>query len=176
MARFGTRAYDLLSGFKPKASATSLPQKIALCTPLSSHSAIARASKILAAELERRHQFVSLINIELEIPKTEGATSSSLWWKDPKAAAALESADAIVVQIGDNYAYHAGAIEILSRFRCIGIFHDANIYNLFRMGFRRGSTAEGRRGTIDGLLPSYDELRLREARSRNWLASCAPMP
>lgn len=151
--------------------------KIVLCTPLSSHSAIARASKILAAELERREQFVSLISIELEIPKTGGATSSSLWWKDPKAEAALGSADAIVVQIGDNYTYHAGAIEILSRFRCIGIFHDANIYNLFRMwAFDEGSSVEGQARHDRQLAAIYgDELKTCENPDLlRWLASqCA---
>lgn len=119
---------------------------LALCTPLHVNSAIGRASLLLATELERREHLVTLINIEEEPPQqqTEAGSRESLWWKAPRANSALEAADIIIVQIGDNFAYHAGAISILARYRCVGIFHDANLYNLFRMwAFSQCSIPDG---------------------------------
>lgn len=108
--------------------------KVALCTPLHVHSAIGRVSISVANELTRRGHTVSLINIE-RTPASSMHESmlEQISWKDRQATVALQHAGAIVVQIGDNYDYHAGAISILHNFRCVGVFHDANIRNLFRM-------------------------------------------
>lgn len=120
--------------------------KIALCTPLHLQSAIARVSISVANELTRRGHTVTLINIERDPSQpTHDSAQAQLSWNDPKATTELHAASVIVVQIGDNYQYHAGAIHILHNFRCTGIFHDANIYNLFRMWAFDGRT------DLDGL-------------------------
>ena len=77
--------------------------KVALCTPLHVHSAIARVSVSVANELVRRGHAVTLINIE----RTPGSTvhegvQEQISWKDRQATVALQHAGAIVVQIGDN--------------------------------------------------------------------------
>lgn len=120
--------------------------KVAFCTPLHTQSAIGRVSIRVADELSRRRHIVTLINIEREpSPTTHDSAQEQLSWNDPEAIAELRAADVIVVQIGDNYQYHAGAIHILHNFRCVGIFHDANIYNLFRMwAFDGRSDLEGK--------------------------------
>ena len=41
------------------------------------------------------------------------------------------SSGAMVVNIGDNYPFHAGVFAILDAAPCLGIFHDFYIYNLF---------------------------------------------
>lgn len=121
--------------------------KIALCTPLHIESAIARVSISVANELTRRGHDVALINIE-RVPSSTSHTTTQpqFWWKDPSTTHELQGATVILVQIGDNYDYHAGAIQLLHDFRCTGIFHDANIYNLFRMwAFDDRSALEGQR-------------------------------
>ena len=119
--------------------------KVALCTPLHVHSAIGRVSVNVANELTRRGHTVSLINIERTpaYPMHE-SMQEQISWKDRRSLVALQNAGVIVVQIGDNYDYHAGAISILHNFRCVGVFHDANIHNLFRMwAFDGRSDSEG---------------------------------
>ena len=120
--------------------------KIAVCTPLHVQSAIGRVSINITDELTRRGHLVTLINIERDpSPATQSSAQPQYSWKDPDAIAVLHAANAIVVQIGDNYGYHAGAIHILNNFHCVGIFHDANIYNLFRMwAFDGRSDADGK--------------------------------
>lgn len=149
--------------------------KIALCTPVHVNSAIGRASLILATELELREHLVTFINIEDEAPQQADASSrESLWWKSPQADAELEAADMIIVQIGDNFAYHAGAISILARYRCVGIFHDANVNNLFRMwAFSQCSLADGQ-ARHDGQIAAIYGEQADTAKNHDllkWLAS-----
>ena len=40
--------------------------------------------------------------------------------------------DAVVYNIGDNYPFHAGAIELVQRFPGVVIFHDYFLLDLFR--------------------------------------------
>jgi glycosyltransferase involved in cell wall biosynthesis len=156
--------------------------KVALCTPLHVHSAIARVSVSVANELVRRGHAVTLINIE----RTPGSTvhegvQEQISWKDRQATVALQHAGAIVVQIGDNYDYHAGAISILHDFRCVGIFHDANIQNLFRMwAFDGKSDSEAMKlydATVRKLYGDDPELQTPETDQHSrldmlrWLAS-----
>jgi glycosyltransferase involved in cell wall biosynthesis len=129
--------------------------RIVICSPLNIDSAIGRMAVETAHELLARGHVVDLVSTELERPSDFISTDSTpTLWSDPKIAMVMDSADIVVVHIGDNFDFHAGAIYIVMHWRCVGIFHDANIYGLFRMwAFHGRNEADGRK--------LHDEMLLR---------------
>jgi glycosyltransferase involved in cell wall biosynthesis len=119
--------------------------RIAVCSPLHTDSAIGRVAIKTAEELSLRGHVIDLVSTERERPSEfQGASQAPVFWMDPNAQSLLMSADMVVVHIGDNYEFHAGGVYILKHWRCVGIFHDANIYGLFRnWAFDRRTEAEG---------------------------------
>ena len=87
----------------------------------------------VADELSRRGYQITLVDIGLDrAVAPRSLIYKNVFWKDDAASAVLHESEMIVVHVGDNYSFHAGAIHILKHWQCVGVFHDANIYGLFR--------------------------------------------
>ena len=54
-----------------------------------------------------------------------------IWWQDVSPNEIQLDNDAIVLNLGDNYNFHAGALAFIRNVPCVGIFHDFYCYNLF---------------------------------------------
>lgn len=109
--------------------------RITFYTPLSKASAIARTAITIADELQRRGHRVTLIRSE-RVKDTEAASYETRlpvrWWQDVVAGEIAQDSDIVLLNIGDNYGFHAGIFSILDVVPCLGIFHDFFLYSLFR--------------------------------------------
>jgi len=124
--------------------------KIAWVTPLLARSAIGRESVRIADALAARGLDVTLIGSEAERPdeplhSTQLATS---YWRDIPLETLPTIFDAVVVNLGDNYAFHAGAFPILEAAPCIGVFHDFYLHNLFNGWLHYTGQAPGVREAV----------------------------
>jgi glycosyltransferase involved in cell wall biosynthesis len=108
--------------------------KIAWVTPFNRRSAIGRVSAAVTRLLWARGHEVIIIRSELR-----GSDPSPLHptplrvlrWNDLKPSDVDVAYDAIVVNIGDHYGFHAGCLPFLDAVPCVGIFHDFFLYYLF---------------------------------------------
>lgn len=108
--------------------------KIVWATPYNVKSAIGRFSRNIVEELVARSHDVTLVRLESDsgMAYTQlPAKIATYSWNDPKCADIMSSADAVFVNIGDYYDFHAGAIELTKSGNCIGIFHDWAIVGFF---------------------------------------------
>ena len=109
--------------------------KIAWVTPYNTRSAIGRFSRLLIEGLGHADHDVTIVRSETQ----ELLTSSDVLpgrqivrWDEVCYAPDFWGAfDAVVYNIGDNYPFHAGAIELLLRFPGVVIFHDYYLLDLF---------------------------------------------
>lgn len=123
-------------------SAASVPGEFALgealrigwASPLNNASAIGRVSvHVTDALVDRGHQ-VCLIATEYDSLRDEPrhqAKAPCVHWSEVDLDQLSQDYDIIVVNIGDNFHYHAGIFPLLANGRCLGIFHDFYLYNLF---------------------------------------------
>lgn len=98
--------------------------KIAWCTPYGPHSAIARFSSAITAELQRRGHEIAIVRLDIyaaELPPP----------LDPTAVHenVPEDADVVVVNFGNYADFHARAIEIIAEHPACFILHDAEMRN-----------------------------------------------
>jgi glycosyltransferase involved in cell wall biosynthesis len=106
--------------------------KLAFATPFSERSAIGQISRIVTDCLTARGHDVLLVRTEDDTNTPPIASDlKSVSWRDTDPAALTNDFDAVFVNFGDHYGYHAGAIELAERVPCAGIFHDFYLYNLF---------------------------------------------
>ena len=110
--------------------------KIAWVTPLSSRSAIGRVSAAIVEALRERDHDILLVRSERERADADAAhpISSSVpivWWNEVSPSDVELQNDAVVLNFGDNYNFHAGTLAFVDRISCLGIFHDFYLYNLF---------------------------------------------
>jgi glycosyltransferase involved in cell wall biosynthesis len=109
--------------------------KIAWVTPFCCESAIGRVSASATAVLGARGHAVTIVRSERE-PDDEGPhhpTAFPIVWAQRVSAADLDAQyDAVVLNFGDHYGFHAGVLNYLDAIPCIGIFHDFYLYNFFR--------------------------------------------
>lgn len=109
--------------------------KIAWVTPFSHRSAIGRVSASVTAALSRRGHQIAIIRSESTRDDSMQAHQTMFpiyWWHDINAQDIDHIYDMIVLNIGDNYNFHAGIMAFIDRSVCLGIFHDFYLYNLFQ--------------------------------------------
>jgi len=108
--------------------------RIGWASPLNQASAIGRVSVHVAdALIDRGHQ-VRLIATEhapLRDEPRHPAKAPCVHWSQVDLDQLSEDYDIVVVNIGDNFNYHAGIFPLLDNVGCLGIFHDFYLYNLF---------------------------------------------
>ncbi len=110
--------------------------KIAWVTPLARRSAIGRVSAAIVKALHDRGHEIIIIRAERDRTDTDSVHPISdsvpiVWWNDVSPTDIELQNDAIVLNIGDNYNFHAGTLAFIDRAPCVGIFHDFYLYNLF---------------------------------------------
>ena len=110
--------------------------KIAWVTPLTRRSAIGRVSAAIVEALRGRDHEILVIRSERERVDADAAhpISSSVpivWWNEVSPRDVELQNDAVIVNFGDNYNFHAGTLAFVDRASCLGIFHDFYLYNLF---------------------------------------------
>ncbi|HEY9133971.1 MAG TPA: glycosyltransferase family 4 protein [Dyella sp.] len=98
-------------------------------------SAIGRMTGLLVRELSAQGHTVVLIRSEEKVLLSAVPQSFSVevidWLQTSAVDAACAQADAIVHQIGDNYHYHYGSLEWLSKYPSVVCLHDFYLGNLF---------------------------------------------
>ncbi|HEY2483016.1 MAG TPA: glycosyltransferase family 4 protein [Caulobacteraceae bacterium] len=109
--------------------------RIAWGSPLNQASAIGRVSvDVTNALIERGHE-VSLIATEhprlASLPRRP-VKAECVHWSEVDLDGLAEDFDLVVVNVGDNFNYHAGIFPLLDHAGCLGIFHDFYLYNLFQ--------------------------------------------
>lgn len=139
--------------------------KIAWVTPYNTRSGIGRFSRRVAEGLSNAGHAVTIVRSEAAAELTNGpdvlpGAEVVRWDKvcyDPEF---WSSCDAAVHNIGNNYLFHAGAIELLQRFPGVVIVHDYFLLDLFH-GWcaASGSRALGDR-ILDDLYGEGAALRL----------------
>jgi glycosyltransferase involved in cell wall biosynthesis len=108
--------------------------KICWVTPFVLRSSIGRVSAAVTAALAARGHEVEILRCEDVDDAAEPLHPSRLpvrHWRAVDLTRLREDFDVVIVNIGDNYPFHAGALAILDAAPCLGIFHDFYIYNLF---------------------------------------------
>ena len=109
---------------------------IAWVTPLSRRSAIGRVSAAIVKALRERDHEVMVIRSERERADADSTHPISgsvpiVWWTDVSPKDIELHNDVVVLNFGDNYNFHAGALAFVDRAFCLGIFHDFYLYSLF---------------------------------------------
>ena len=129
--------------------------RIAWASPVNTGSAIGRVSADVTDALIDRGHDVRLIATEADPALAASSRHPAVAECEHFSAVDFdrlgEETDAVVVNIGDNYAFHAGVFPLLERGGCVGVFHDFYLYNLLRgwseasAGGRPASWARARR-------------------------------
>lgn len=108
--------------------------KIAWVTPFNERSAIGKVSASITAALAQRGHEILIVASEYDpydptpLHRTDLPVVN---WRDEDPQRLEANYDAIIVNVGDNYGFHAGVVDYVGRAQCIGIFHDFCIYHLF---------------------------------------------
>lgn len=108
--------------------------KICWVTPFILRSSIGRVSAEVAKQLAARGHHVEILRCEDQNDPAEPLHPTRLpvhHWRTYDLRRLRAEFDVVVVNIGDNYPFHAGVFAILDAAPCLGIFHDFYIYNLF---------------------------------------------
>jgi glycosyltransferase involved in cell wall biosynthesis len=106
--------------------------KLAWVTPINTRSAIGRTGVETAEALAARGHAVEIWASEFQPDPDEPAHPTSLPVRRVDEID-LEHAgvDLAIVNIGDNFLFHAGGLEVLERVPSVGVFHDVFLHNLF---------------------------------------------
>jgi glycosyltransferase involved in cell wall biosynthesis len=108
--------------------------KIAWVTPLAQRSAIGRVSAAVVSALVAQSHEVTVVRSERDrdgSDLTHFVSAPTIWWHDASPTDIELQNDAIVLNFGDNYIFHAGTLAFVDKVPCIGIFHDFYLYSLF---------------------------------------------
>ncbi len=108
--------------------------KICWVTPFVLRSSIGRVGAEVAKQLAARGHQVEILRCEDLDDPSEPLHPTALpvrHWRTYDLARLRTEFDVVIVNIGDNYPFHAGVFAILDAAPCLGIFHDFYIYNLF---------------------------------------------
>lgn len=103
-------------------------------TPFVLRSSIGRVSAEVARRLAARGHQVEILRCEDQDDPAEPLHPTTLpvrHWRTYDLHRLRTEFDVVVVNIGDNYPFHAGVFHVLDAAPCLGIFHDFYIYNLF---------------------------------------------
>lgn len=108
--------------------------KIVMFTPALRASAIGRMAALVVSALAVQGHQVTIVRAEIE-PLLGDATHDFagrlVRWNDPTLATVLAQADLIVYQIGDNYEFHRGCLEWMTRVPGVVCLHDYFLGHLF---------------------------------------------
>ena len=122
--------------------------KLVMFTPGLRTSAIGRMACIVVRELAAKGVEVTVVRCEAEGLLDRAAHPFSApvlsWIDDAAVGGAIAAADLVVYHIGDNFAFHRGAIEWLERMPGVVCLHDFYLGHLFH-GWARSREAEGAR-------------------------------
>ena len=108
--------------------------RIAWVTPFSRRSAIGRVSATATQLLRERGHEVRVIRSEQDANDGSPIYSTRCpvsWWHDLSAHELEQRSDAVVLNIGDHYGFHAGVLAYIDAIPCVGIFHDFYLYDFF---------------------------------------------
>src|SRR5262249_41446087 len=109
--------------------------KIAWGTPYNTRSAIGRFSRLVAEALIRHDHQVTIVRSEAQdlfnVSDVLPGTEVIRWDEVCYAPEFWSEFDAMVYNVGDNYTFHAGVIELLQRYPGVVIFHDYFLLDLF---------------------------------------------
>ena len=108
---------------------------LAIFTPALTTSAIGRATRLVVQSLTSQGHTVVVIRSE-DIPHLQNPTHDFgvqvINWNDaPEVKIAVQNADMLVYQIGNNYQFHRGCMEWLSVYSGIVCLHDFFLGHLF---------------------------------------------
>ncbi|AVT82951.1 glycosyltransferase family 4 protein [Rhodopseudomonas palustris] len=109
--------------------------RITFYTPLSLSSAIGRVAIGIADELQARGHRVSFVRTERDRDPIGPRHPTNLpvrWWHDVQPREISMDSDIVLLNLGDNYGFHAGIASIIDETPCLGIFHDFFLYSFFR--------------------------------------------
>lgn len=127
--------------------------KLVIFTPFARSSAIGRVTALIVKALLQQGHSAVVIRTEQEsllLSPTHGCEAEVIPWTDAKAVrAAVDDADALVYQIGNNYAYHCGGLHWLAMLPGIVCLHDFLVAHLFM------EWAQGRRAQAERVLTEW---------------------
>src|SRR5262245_2101024 len=109
--------------------------RIAWITPLSRRSAIGRVSAAATRLLKARGHELRIIRSEYrrsDPTPTHPVQVPVEWWQDVPPQEVSLTTDAVIVNLGDHYGFHAGVLAYIDTVPCLGIFHDFFLYYFFR--------------------------------------------
>ena len=158
--------------------------KIAWVTPLARMSAIGRIGVHVCEELASRGHDVTIVRCEWdnELKAEPHGTSLPVTdWRSREAIDVVRSHDAVFVNVGDNYLFHAGIFPYLETGATTGIFHDFYLYNLFRGWLQDHHESSGEIHDREIVLTYGNDARLAAEKARGGtfslpeIASTIPM-
>lgn len=120
---------------------TATTMRIAWATPFNERSAIARVSDIVTAEIASRGMAVEILRTEMDKARALPPLPTAVPVRPPgrhKPEALRQEFDLVVVNLGDYFAFHGGALYLMSELPALAIFHDAYLRNLVA-GWREAS-------------------------------------
>lgn len=109
--------------------------RITFYTPLALASAIGRVAIGIGEELHKRGHRVSFVRSERDRDTDAPVHPTQLpvrWWHDVLPHEVAADSDVVLLNIGDNFGFHAGIMSIINEVPCLGIFHDFYLYSFFR--------------------------------------------
>jgi glycosyltransferase involved in cell wall biosynthesis len=109
--------------------------RLVMFTPVSRRSAIARVAALVALDLVVRGIEVVIVSTETDETDLDGRHDFGsvvvFWQREELVREALLGSDAVVFQVGDNFAYHEGALRWLDEVPGVVCLHDVFLGHLF---------------------------------------------
>jgi glycosyltransferase involved in cell wall biosynthesis len=112
----------------------SEPLRIGWASPINAGSAIGRVSADVADGLiDAGHQVRVIATERYHRPaQVNHATKAEIFhWSQLDLTRLAEEFDVVVVNVGDNFLFHAGIFPLMDKMPCVGVFHDFYNYDLF---------------------------------------------
>jgi glycosyltransferase involved in cell wall biosynthesis len=106
--------------------------RIGWATPFNERSAIARYSRAVCHEIERRGSDVEIIRVEIAESAELPPLATRVPVHAPETAhlsSMLYGFDLIVANVGDHFLYHGRVLEILTQVPAVVVFHDSDLTN-----------------------------------------------
>lgn len=101
--------------------------------PWNQQSAAARTGKDIVLELLSRGHLIDVLRTEVgrdaKLASLSSAVTAHLW-NDVSTPDVLRNADAIIVNVGDDYNLYGGMLNSFSQLGAVAIFHDSLLANL----------------------------------------------
>ncbi len=116
--------------------------------PWNQQSAAALTGKDIVVELLSRGHVIDVLRTEVGRAAKLAPLASAVtahFWSDDSTPDALRNADAIVVNVGDDYNLYGGMLSSFSQLGAVAIFHDsllANLVHAWAIASVRGTEAD----------------------------------